>query len=595
MKKKSHLKLIFIFVIFVPLLTATISNKAYAAGTYDLSGYETTITVNQDASLDISEQITFRFLSGDFGFAYRTIPYRGFDEIKNIQVYGDSSEAYIEASDEEAGTFSVAKGFDEVEITWYYERVYVGSQPVERTFILTYTVTNAISYEDNYDIVDWQAIGSDWDVPIYNVHVQVILPKTYTTEDILIPDKIRSESTVIISENNGKSVVDVYYDSYLPPNTSYEIIVRFPSTVEQPFSWRQYLNRTGWLIGVIFFVIFSGIYAAIYLFRGRDPPVFVNKQAIGLNPPRELHPAIVESLRSEGATMNGVLVTIFYLAKKGYLELWQYGSDSFLRLTDDGYNAIRRKTLPDDLTKIDWHVLRTVSIYEYDKKTRIEVMNPDRFAEALEEIEQELHLQQLLPTTYSATKATYQKFAFFVMAAGFFIVFSLFFFRTVGLALLGTLVLASGLIGIVIGNFMANRTEHGAMMNKEFKFFLRNVKREANRIKKMREPYEAMKYLDEYLPWLFISGLNVSKWIKSCVKRRRYPETGTRRMYWPYWYYYHHPAYGHTYGADSDFSNFTVPQVGAMLDSFAATFDSFVSDISSTLMPSSSGGAGGGG
>lgn len=229
MKKKSLLKLIFIFIIFVPLLTATISNNAYAAGTYDISGYETTITVNQDASLDISEQITFRFLSGDFGFAYRTIPFRGFDEIKSIQVYGDSGEAYTEVSDEDdlqAGTFHIAKSLDEIEITWYWERIYVGTQPVELTFTITYTVTNAMSYEDNYDVLDWQAIGSDWNVPIYSVHIQVILPKIYNTEDILIPEKIRSESTVIISENDGKSVVDVYYNSYLPPNTSYEIIVK---------------------------------------------------------------------------------------------------------------------------------------------------------------------------------------------------------------------------------------------------------------------------------------------------------------------------------------------------------------------------------
>jgi hypothetical protein len=350
-----------------------------------------------------------------------------------------------------------------------------------------------MSYEDNYDILDWQAIGSDWDVPIYNVHIQVILPKTYNTEDILIPDKIRSESTVIISENDGRSVVDVYYDSYLPPNTSYEIIVRIPLTVDQPFSWRQYLNSAGWLIGVIFFAIFSGIYAVIYLFKGRDPPVTVNKHAIGLNPPRELHPAIVESLRSEEATMKGILVTIFYLAKKGYLELWQYGSDSYLRLTDEGYNALRRKNLPEDLTTIDWHVLRTISIYEYDKKTRIDVLKPDRFTEALEEIERELRLQQLLPTTYSATKSTYQTPAGVVMVAGFFMVFAAFFIRTVGIIWLGVLVLLSGIIGAVIGNFMANRTEYGALINKEFKIFLKNVKREANRIKEMREPYEAME------------------------------------------------------------------------------------------------------
>jgi hypothetical protein len=595
MKKKSLLKLIFLFVIFVPLVTAAISDNAYAPGTYDLSDYETIITVNRDASLDISEQITFRFLSGDFGFAYRTIPYRGFDGIQNIQVYGASGEAYMEVSDdEEAGTFSVAKGFDEIKITWYYERVYVGSQPIERTFTIAYTVTNAMSYEDNYDILDWQAIGSDWDVPIYNVHIQVILPKAYNTEDIVIPDKIRSESTVIISENDGKSVADVYYNSYLPPNTSYEIIVQFPPTVEQPFSWRQYLNRTGWLIGVVFFAVFSGIYAVIYVFRGRDPPVSVNKQAIGLKPPREVHPAIIESLRSERATMKGILVTIFYLAKKGYLELWQEGSDSFLRLTDAGYDAIRSKNLPEDLTTIDWHVLRTISIYEYHRKIRIETLSPDRFTEALEAIEQQLSLQQLLPTTYSATKSTYQKPAGCIVVAGFLMVFAAFFVRTVGIIWLGILVLLSGVIGAVIGNFMANRTEHGALVNKEFKIFLKNVKREADRIKEMREPYEAMKYLDDYMPWLFISLGNVTKWIKSCIKRRRYPETGTRRMYWPHWWYYYHPSYGHTYNADSDFSNFTVQQVGAMLDSFATTFDSFVSSMTSTFFPSSSGGGGGG-
>ncbi|UCE96249.1 MAG: hypothetical protein JSV51_01165, partial [Candidatus Bathyarchaeota archaeon] len=82
----------FFFVVGLLVFVSSI-HLVSAYGTYYISHWDDKIMINEDASLAISENITFRFVTGDFGFAYRTIPHRGFDDMISISVMDDEGTA----------------------------------------------------------------------------------------------------------------------------------------------------------------------------------------------------------------------------------------------------------------------------------------------------------------------------------------------------------------------------------------------------------------------------------------------------------------------------------------------------------------------
>ena len=104
--------LLFFFVVGFLVLVGS-AQLVSAGGTYHISNWDAEILINEDASLAISENITFCFVTGDFGFAYRTIPHRGFDDIVSISVKDDEGNAL---------SYSLSRG-SVFEVRWEWERI----------------------------------------------------------------------------------------------------------------------------------------------------------------------------------------------------------------------------------------------------------------------------------------------------------------------------------------------------------------------------------------------------------------------------------------------------------------------------------------
>jgi len=68
------------------LFSLTPTPTAAETKVYHISRYFVAIGVNPDASLSIHETIVFEFDQGVFTFAYRDIPWHGFDEIRDVAV-----------------------------------------------------------------------------------------------------------------------------------------------------------------------------------------------------------------------------------------------------------------------------------------------------------------------------------------------------------------------------------------------------------------------------------------------------------------------------------------------------------------------------
>jgi len=64
------------------------------------------------------------------------------------------------------------------------------------TYIITYTVSGAITYFSDHDELYWNATGNDWDVPINNVTIDVFLPE--------VIDYSKLQTACFTGESGGK-------------------------------------------------------------------------------------------------------------------------------------------------------------------------------------------------------------------------------------------------------------------------------------------------------------------------------------------------------------------------------------------------------
>src|SRR5207244_357159 len=116
----------------------------------------------------IEERLTFSFALGTFSCAYRDIPWRGFDDLVDISVL-DGAQVPLNY------TVSFApQATGDWHIRWTFPLV---TAPAIRTFIVRYTVTNALLQPASaLNRLDWQALGTAWSVLTDNLTVHVVLP-----------------------------------------------------------------------------------------------------------------------------------------------------------------------------------------------------------------------------------------------------------------------------------------------------------------------------------------------------------------------------------------------------------------------------------
>ncbi len=112
-----------------------------------MSAYASAIDVRNDGSLKIAEKLNFTFGLGEFSFAYRDIPWKGFDEIKDISVLNQTSASI---------PYSLSFASGNYHIQWNYP---ITDAPASRVFTIQYTVTNALAQPSvTRDRLDWQAV-----------------------------------------------------------------------------------------------------------------------------------------------------------------------------------------------------------------------------------------------------------------------------------------------------------------------------------------------------------------------------------------------------------------------------------------------------
>lgn len=366
--------LLFLMAYFVVLICIT--PLANAGGTYYVSHWNEEIVIDQDASITVFEEVTFRFVTGDFGFAYRTIPHRGFDDMVSITV--TDNESYVLGS-------TLKKG-NNYEVRWEWERIYVGSEPIEKTFFLYYTLTNVINYENTDPDRDrlYLNIVTDYDVDISDMNIEVTLPAMYNLSSVSATSyySISATNPPETANSTTHTIVN-YHQSMVEAREDYTLDIYFPATVERPpptmlqtISTYLHMLVPWYSIGMVVLGIGALVKVISFKRRFRDPEVtaFVIS---GNQPPSGVRAAEAGVLSDMKVSRKHFDSALIDLAQRGYVDMYVESMEKgFFRksvevesfevtLSEKGNIALQSED--PDLRTYELHLLNAVKARPLDK------------------------------------------------------------------------------------------------------------------------------------------------------------------------------------------------------------------------------------
>jgi hypothetical protein len=295
----------FILFVYVVLLFQPVSSQLQSK-VYEVPSISVDIEVCGDGTLLISENITIRYVYGSFTFFERWIPLWGLDYIELLSV---------DANGVDVTSVRTFYTLSRLTLTIYYRDV-LG--PREATFMLRYRVYGGlISPSSLQNSVDWNAVGSDWEVPIGLVNVVVRIPGNVVGSNLfsVSPDPVE------VSYSNGYTSVLFTYRN-LPARTGYRVVVLFPKIYEPKTDNLSILKNYPVESALTIVTLSTLVMLVFWFFRGRMPKTdFEIGSASLLAQPLNLSPLEVSYLLNRGLSYEAALSEIFELARRGFIDI----------------------------------------------------------------------------------------------------------------------------------------------------------------------------------------------------------------------------------------------------------------------------------
>src|SRR5256712_4555465 len=137
---------------------------------YSIERFDARIRVNQDASIDVTESITARFV-GSWNGLYRTIPVK----YRTPQGLNWTLGVSLQSAQDDAGR-NLRSETSRQGPSIKYKVGIPGAANADRTLVLRYHATNGLRFFDEHDELYWNVTGDEWEVPIRAATAEIELP-----------------------------------------------------------------------------------------------------------------------------------------------------------------------------------------------------------------------------------------------------------------------------------------------------------------------------------------------------------------------------------------------------------------------------------
>jgi Predicted membrane protein (DUF2207) C-terminal domain/Predicted membrane protein (DUF2207) N-terminal domain len=302
----------------VCLLSALAVAPAAAQRSLAITGFDATIGINRDASIDVSETITARF-NGSWNGLYRTIPveYRtpqGFNWNLRLDFLGATMGP-------EATPLRVERSR-----SGHYLKIKVwvpGAVNATRTITLHYRAFNGLRFFPDHDELYWNVTGDEWDVPLEAATATITLPPGATGVRAIAFNGVYGSTARDARVEQTATSVRLTMPHRLDFHEGLTAVVGWDKgAVVEPTATDRAADflASNWPLAVPI-PVFLGVFL-LWVKVGKDPerlPVVVQYQ-----PPAGLTPAEAGTLIDESADMRDITATLVDLAVRGFIRIREH-------------------------------------------------------------------------------------------------------------------------------------------------------------------------------------------------------------------------------------------------------------------------------
>lgn len=497
MRAATHLRLS--TVLLLAATSLALPRPAAAQKHYEITGYDVTLAVDSAGDYTVTERIAYDFEGGTFTFATREIPLRYIDRVDVLGVDGGD----VATSD-----LSAHRSEGEERIRWRFP-----ATKGPATFTLRYRVHGALFEADGRNVVDWDAIGRGWTVPITGVRVAVLLPPSLG----VAPDSIRFQPPAgRLAPVPGGARVDFSYPR-LEPGTAYRVVVSFPHRVAGRDDWPGVEGGAGlvdhrrpplpaayvWETPLAFLL---GLLPGLLLFARLGGPR--REVSAEFEPPTDLATAaaLLYPVSAQGERVFSA--TLFDLASRGVVEL---------RRVRVGHGPFSSKEVevvvqPQAAPLPDFEASFVAELEKHRTLTRFARKGAGFRRRALAALRRETTARGLMVDHH--TRGTTLIIAGVLLAFTFVLPMAL---PAIPLVPVAALLVGAGLGLGVAGFRMATPTDVGALLIARVKAYLRHLREEIER-REATSPTEAARLYIASLPWLSLDAKVTRGWVRKLAK-----------------------------------------------------------------------------
>lgn len=473
-----------------------------------ISRFRVDIAIQTDATIRVTETITYDFGVNERHGIFRTIPvsYKARGGTFRLRL----SDVTVADADGTPSLFTRSRTGGDTKIKIGDPDTLVTG---EHTYVISYTVNRAINYFDDHDELYWNATGNEWTVTIEDAQAAVKLPSAIAASELQtncfqgsLGSTEPCDSFALLADGA------TFRTGSLDIEEGLTIVIGFPKGIVYEPTALERILATARDNGILVLpIVVFAVFFWMWWTRGRDPKgrgtIIAEYDA-----PDNLTPAEVGTVLDEHAHKRDVSSLLIHLAVNGYLDITRV--DKKFRKDDYRFKKLKdEKTLANDFE-------RTLLSKMFGKKNEIQLSDlKNTFYKDLAEVEKQVYAAtvekgyfvknpQKVRMTYMIAGAILLTTAFPLIAG----IGELFSIHIGGLAI-GSMVV-SGLIVFFFGIVMPVKTREGVRAREHIlglKEYLTVA--EKDRLKFHNAPEKNPKHFEALLPFAMALGVE-TEWAK---------------------------------------------------------------------------------
>ena len=466
----NKIKQLFLIITFLLISNTVMINNVIAQDSnWIINNFDSNITINQNATINIKETIDVDFYTNQKHGIYRNIPVKYKDSLgQNLNLNLKVNSVKDQAGNNYNYEISNSDN-DKVIKIGSADKTITG----KNTYIINYEIKNAINYFPNYDELYWNVTGNEWDVIIEHASATINLPPEITK------DKLQAKLfTGIYSSQNENGKIDlsdskIFYQTNqeLNPGQGLTIVAGWPiNIIHKPTAiekaWTTLVNNIYYFIPIIAFFILLNL----YLKHGRDPKgrgIIVPEFTI----PKNLTPLEIGAIIKETINHQDISATIIDLAIRKYIKIDVKEKKGYFGKSHE-IAFIKLKSADNELNDFEQTLLSGI----FDDKKEIKLKDIKDFNKTFNNIKNQV-FAKMTADGYFPKHPTHIKSIFLTIGI---VVLPISFFIYFGNLSFNISMLVTGLLFIIFAPFMPKKTPKGVELKEKIlglKLYLKTAER----------------------------------------------------------------------------------------------------------------------